>query len=52
MRDDSPIPRSYSISDEDDDTLTFSWQPALEQVGVYPNVHFEVSDGEATIAKT
>jgi len=27
-------------------TRTFSWTPTSSQVGSYPNVHFEVSDGE------
>jgi hypothetical protein len=29
-------------------TATFSWTPAYGQAGVYPGVHFEVSDGELT----
>ena len=32
----------------DPDTRTFSWTPAFEQSGTYPDVHFEVSDGELT----
>jgi hypothetical protein len=30
------------------DTHTFVWTPDLSQVGVYPNVHFEVTDGVDT----
>ena len=29
-------------------TKTFSWTPSYDQVGTYPNVHFEVSDGHLT----
>jgi len=29
-------------------TKTFTWTPAYDQGGIYPNVHFEVSDGIAT----
>lgn len=29
-------------------TRTFSWTPGYDQAGVYPNIHFEVSDGELT----
>ena len=29
----------------DPDTQTFSWTPNYSQAGVYPNIHFEVSDG-------
>jgi len=29
-------------------TRTFSWTPTYDQAGIYPNVHFEVSDGTAT----
>jgi outer membrane protein assembly factor BamB len=29
-------------------TRTFSWTPAFDQSGTYPDVHFEVSDGELT----
>jgi hypothetical protein len=32
----------------DPQTRTFSWTPGYDQAGVYPNVHFEVSDGELT----
>jgi len=30
----------------DTGTRTFSWTPSYEQSGTYPDVHFEVSDGE------
>ena len=30
----------------DSATRTFFWQPSYEQSGTYPEVHFEVSDGE------
>ena len=30
------------------DTQTFLWTPTFKQVGVYRNVHFEVSDGNLT----
>jgi len=30
----------------DPQTRTFSWTPGYDQAGIYPNVHFEVSDGE------
>ena len=45
---------SYSASNLPDDavfdpnTRTFSWTPAFDQSGSYPDVHFEVSDGELT----
>jgi hypothetical protein len=29
-------------------TGTFSWTPGFDQAGVYPSIHFEVSDGELT----
>ena len=29
-------------------TQTFSWTPAFDQAGIYPDVHFEVNDGELT----
>jgi hypothetical protein len=32
----------------DPETKTFSWTPGYDQAGVYPDVHFEVSDGELT----
>ena len=32
----------------DPQTRTFSWTPGAAQVGVYPGIHFEVSDGELT----
>jgi hypothetical protein len=32
-------------------TRTFSWTPGFTQAGVYPGVHFEVSDGAATDAE-
>ncbi len=32
----------------DPQTRTFSWTPRYDQAGVYPNVHFEVSNGELT----
>lgn len=32
----------------DPQTRTFSWTPGYDQVGIYPDVHFEVSDGELT----
>ena len=32
----------------DPDTQTFSWTPGFDQEGTYPDVHFEVSDGELT----
>jgi hypothetical protein len=32
----------------DPQTGTFSWTPGYDQAGVYPNIHFEVSDGEFT----
>jgi len=32
----------------DPQTGTFSWTPDYDQAGVYPNVHFEVSDGKLT----
>jgi len=32
----------------DPQTRTFSWTPGYDQAGIYPNVHFEVSDGEFT----
>jgi phage-related protein len=30
-------------------TRTFSWTPNYSQAGNYPNVHFEVSDGKASV---
>jgi hypothetical protein len=47
-------PLTYSASDLppgasfDPDTRTFSWTPSSGQAGTYPDVHFEVSDGELT----
>jgi hypothetical protein len=32
----------------DPQTRTFSWTPGYDQAGVYPDIHFEVSDGELT----
>ena len=32
----------------DPSTRTFSWTPRYDQAGSYPNVHFEVSDGNLT----
>jgi hypothetical protein len=32
----------------DQQTRTFSWTPGYDQAGIYPNIHFEVSDGELT----
>ena len=32
----------------DPDTQTFSWTPGYDQAGVYPDIHFEVSDGSLT----
>jgi hypothetical protein len=32
----------------DPGTRIFSWTPTFEQAGTYPEVHFEVSDGELT----
>jgi hypothetical protein len=29
-------------------TRTFSWTPTSDQAGSYPNIHFQVSDGELT----
>jgi len=29
-------------------TRTFNWTPTYNQAGIYPNVHFEVSDGTGT----
>jgi hypothetical protein len=39
----SNLPEGASF---DPDTQTFSWTP--DEAGVYPNVHFEVTDGELT----
>jgi hypothetical protein len=50
--DDDPL--TYSASNLpsgasfDPTTRTFSWTPSYDQVGTYPNVHFEVSDGHLT----
>ena len=32
----------------DPQTRTFSWTPGYDQADIYPNIHFEVSDGELT----
>jgi hypothetical protein len=32
-------------------TRTFSWTPGFDQAGVYPNIHFAVSDGDLTDAE-
>ena len=32
----------------DPTTRTFSWTPGFEQTGTYPDIHFEVGDGELT----
>jgi hypothetical protein len=32
----------------DPQTRTFSWTPSFDQAGIYPNIHFQVSDGELT----
>ena len=45
---------SYSASNLPDGavfdphTQTFSWTPSFDQAGTYPDVHFEVNDGELT----
>lgn len=35
----------------DSSTRKFSWNPQHSQAGIYSNIHFEVSDGTATISK-
>ncbi len=44
----SNLPSGASFSPA---TRTFSWTPGFTQAGVYPGVHFEVSDGVATDAE-
>jgi hypothetical protein len=50
--DDAPLTFSVDNLPEgasfDSGTQTFSWTPYLGQEGEYPNIHFEVSDGELT----
>ncbi|UCB43895.1 MAG: hypothetical protein JSV77_04410 [Dehalococcoidales bacterium] len=50
--DDDPLTFSASNlppgSDFNEQTRTFSWTPTSSQVGSYPDVYFEVSDGEQT----
>jgi hypothetical protein len=47
-------PLTYSASNLpeganlDPSSRTFSWTPGHEQAGTYPNVHFEVTDGDLT----
>jgi len=44
----SNLPQGASF---DPDTQTFSWTPDYGQSGVYPNIRFEVSDGELELIK-
>ncbi len=44
----SNLPEGASFVDHGDRTATFSWTPGYDQAGVYPDVHFEVTDGIAT----
>ncbi len=44
----SNAPPGASFVDNGDRTGTFTWTPTFEQAGVYPNVHFEVTDGTAS----
>lgn len=47
----SNLPRGASFVDNMDDTGTFSWTPDYDQSGVYPGVHFEVTDGHAVTGR-
>ncbi len=40
------LPPAAGFTDNGDGTGTFTWTPTSDQVGVYPGVHFEASDGE------
>ena len=44
----SNLPPGASFVDNPDDTGTFTWTPTTSQADVYPDVHFEVTDGTNT----
>lgn len=41
----SPLPEGATFTDQGNRTATFSWTPTYDQARIYPNIHFEVSDG-------
>ena len=47
----STLPPGASFADNGGGIGTFSWTPDGTQVGVYPNVRFEVSDGSLTASE-
>jgi hypothetical protein len=41
----SNLPTGATFIDHHDRTGTFSWTPTDQQANIYPNIHFEVTDG-------